>query len=280
MHGLLPKCGAGEERPKVAILRDQGVNSHTEMSYAFHQAGFEAVDVHMTDIITGRIRLDSFVGLAACGGFSYGDVLGAGSGWANTIHLSKAAHDEFKAFFGRKDTFAIGICNGCQMFSQLREIIPGTEHWPYFVRNNSKQFEGRVAMLEVSGESPVFFDGMTGSKIPIAVAHGEGRAQFASSKDMEAFTTASLTAARYVDRRVSPKGKIPYPMCPNGSDLDIAAATNADGRVLIIMPHPERVVRAEANSYLPDRTKWEYGPWARLFINARRWVESQRQGQQ
>ncbi|KAJ1920819.1 phosphoribosylformylglycinamidine synthase [Mycoemilia scoparia] len=278
MHGLLPPSitGSGVARPKVAILRDQGVNSHSEMAFAFHQAHFEPIDVHMTDIISGKISLSEFVGLAACGGFSYGDVLGAGSGWASTIHQTEAACKEFEAFFKRNDTFALGVCNGCQMISQLRDVIPGTEHWPYFERNESEQYEGRVTMLEVVGDSPVFFDGMKGSKIPIVVAHGEGRAQFASSESAEKFTQGNLTAARYVDRRQSPVGKIPYPMNPNGSDLDIAAASSADGRVLIIMPHPERVVRAEANSYLPDRTKWDFGPWARLFINARRWVEANR----
>ncbi|KAJ2160182.1 phosphoribosylformylglycinamidine synthase [Coemansia sp. RSA 552] len=266
-------------RPRVAILREQGVNSHAEMAYAFHQAGFDAVDVHMTDIFAQRTDLSSFVGLAAVGGFSYGDVLGAGAGWAKSILLSPQARREFAAFFKRPDTFALGVCNGCQMLSNLRALIPGTENWPYFVANESTQYEGRVVMVEPVAQGAtgsVFFDGMTGSQLPIVVAHGEGRAQFASAAARQAFVDSKLAAVKYVDRRdYSIKDeRIPYPMNPNGADLNLAAVATPDGRVLAIMPHPERVVRVEANSYLPQESvDWVHGPWSRIFVNARKWVQ-------
>ncbi|KAJ2744215.1 phosphoribosylformylglycinamidine synthase [Coemansia sp. BCRC 34301] len=264
-------------RPRVAVLREQGVNSHAEMAYALHQAGFAAVDVHMTDIFGGRQSLDSFVGLAAVGGFSYGDVLGAGAGWAKSILLSPGVRAQFARFFERPDTFALGVCNGCQMLSNLRDIIPGSHNWPYFVANESEQYEGRVVLVEAVAEGAVgqvFLDGMRGSQIPIAVAHGEGRARFASDEARAGFQAEGLGAVCYVDRTdytVSDK-RIAYPMNPNGSDLNLAAVATPDGRVLAIMPHPERVVRTDANSYLPAAVDWVHGPWARLFVNARRWV--------
>ncbi|KAJ2614389.1 phosphoribosylformylglycinamidine synthase [Coemansia sp. RSA 1804] len=277
-------------RPRVAVLREQGVNSHAEMAYAFHQAGFCAVDVHMTDILSGSVDLnrDGFVGLAAVGGFSYGDVLGAGAGWAKTILLSPVARPQFARFFERPDTFALGVCNGCQMLSNLRDLIPGTADWPYFVGNESEQYEARVVMLEPARASPcIFFVDMQGSQIPIVVAHGEGRAQFASPDARACFastseeSSSSLTAARYVDRTDYSVGddRIAYPMNPNGSDLNIAAVCSPNGRVLAIMPHPERVVRTSANSFVPkdDLLAWDHGPWARLFVNARRWVASHQQ---
>ncbi|PIA12877.1 phosphoribosylformylglycinamidin [Coemansia reversa NRRL 1564] len=268
-------------RPRVAVLREQGVNSHAEMAYAFYQAGFDAYDVHMTDLFEHRITLDGFTGLAAVGGFSYGDVLGAGAGWAKSILLSPHVRNQFAEFFLRKDTFALGVCNGCQMLSNLRDLIPGTDCWPYFIHNESEQYEGRVVMVQpVADElkAQVFFNDMVGSQLPIVVAHGEGRASFASSEARNEFILKNLAAVKYVDRRdysVS-DDRIPYPMNPNGADLNIAAVLSPDGRVLAIMPHPERVVRTEANSYITQDAldNWLHGPWARIFTNARRWVES------
>ncbi|KAJ2057522.1 phosphoribosylformylglycinamidine synthase [Coemansia sp. S146] len=265
-----------EPRPRVAVLREQGVNSHAEMAYAFHQAGFASVDVHMTDIFSGRVALDQFAGLAAVGGFSYGDVLGAGAGWAKSILLSPRVREQFAAFFARPDTFALGVCNGCQMLSNLRAVIPGTANWPHFVANESEQYEARVVMVEVTGSGGVFLDGMRGSQLPIVVAHGEGRARFASASARQAFVDeGQLSAVRYVDRTnyQTRDERIAYPMNPNGSELNLAAVSTADGRVLAIMPHPERVVRTDANSYLPqEAVDWVHGPWSRIFINARRWT--------
>ncbi|KAJ1951514.1 phosphoribosylformylglycinamidine synthase [Linderina macrospora] len=267
-----------EIKPKVAILREQGVNSHAEMAYAFYQAGFDAIDVHMTDIFEGNAVLSDFIGLAAVGGFSYGDVLGAGAGWAKSILMSPVARLQFSAFFERSETFSLGVCNGCQMLSNLRHVIPGTENWPYFVRNESEQYEGRVVMIEPVAESDsVFFSDMRGSKIPIVVAHGEGRAKFPSTEARSAFIDESLAAFKYVDRTGAHSGddqRIPYPMNPNGADLNLAGVVTKDGRVLAMMPHPERTVRIDSNSYVPQDKimAWEQGPWARMFINARRWV--------
>ncbi|KAJ2357146.1 phosphoribosylformylglycinamidine synthase, partial [Coemansia sp. RSA 2618] len=254
MAQLIPASPPSAQRPRVVVLREQGVNSHAEMAYAFHQAGFDAVDVHMTDIFAGRVRLDDgFVGLAAVGGFSYGDVLGAGAGWAKSILLSPHARAQFAAFFARDDTFALGVCNGCQMLSNLRDLIPGTQDWPHFVGNESERYEGRVVMVQPTAEATqasVFFENMVGSQMPIVVAHGEGRARFESAEMRERFIAQQLTAVRYVDRRdYSIKDeRIPYPMNPNGADLNVAAVVTPNGRVLAIMPHPERVVRTEANS--------------------------------
>ena len=251
-------------RPKVAILREQGVNSQIEMAWGFDHAGFDAFDVHMSDLIAGRFDLKDFHGLAACGGFSYGDVLGAGRGWATSILERPALRDMFAAFFNREGTFSLGICNGCQMMAQLRDIIPGAEHWPTFQRNASEQYEARLALLEV-GESPsLFLRGMAGSRIPVAVAHGEGRAVFADVIDQGAVDVA----ARYVEG-----GGIAdsYPANPNGSPDGIAGVASRDGRATILMPHPERTLRSANFSWAP--ADWpEDSPWQRMFRNARAWV--------
>ncbi|GMM31790.1 phosphoribosylformylglycinamidine synthase [Martiniozyma asiatica (nom. inval.)] len=261
-------------KPKVAILREQGVNGQMEMAWSFQQAGFESVDVHMTDIISGKITLDDFVGIAACGGFSYGDVLGAGNGWAKSVLYNDVVRAEFSKFFNeREDTFAFGACNGCQFLSKIKSLINGAENWPSFERNRSEQYEARVCTLEVAPTtSSIFFDGMAGSKLPIAVAHGEGYAEWESTEQMNQFIKDGLVGARYIDNYGVATEK--YPLNPNGSPNGITAVTTPSGRVLAMMPHPERVVRLEANSYYPEEAKeWEgYGPWIRLFRNARKWV--------
>jgi phosphoribosylformylglycinamidine synthase len=230
-------------RPKMAILREQGVNGHVEMAAAFDRAGFAAVDVHMSDVISGRVKLQDFKGVVACGGFSYGDVLGAGEGWAKSILFNPRARDEFEAFFKRNDTFALGVCNGCQMMSNLHEIIPGAENWAHFARNQSEQFEARFVMVEVQETPSILFDGMAGSRMPIVVAHGEGFADFNGSKKLKA--AQPLVTLRYVDN----KGKATetYPLNPNGSPQGITGLTTPDGRFSIMMPHPERVFRAVQN---------------------------------
>ncbi|ORY26675.1 CobB/CobQ-like glutamine amidotransferase domain-domain-containing protein [Naematelia encephala] len=265
--------------PKVAILREQGVNGHIEMAWSFHAAGFEAIDVHMSDIISGRLSLESFAGFAACGGFSYGDVLGAGNGWAKSVLLNEVARKEFEAFFKRSDTFALGVCNGCQFFSQLKEIIPGSESWPAFKTNRSERFEGRVATVEItpSAAKSIFFKDMEGSCLPVALAHGEGRASFVETGNLENLKSEGLLAVRYVDskKRVATR----YPQNPNGSPEGIAAVQTSSGRVLAIMPHPERVVAAESNSWYPPemREAWKgKGPWFRVFQNAYAFAISQR----
>ncbi len=255
-------------RPRVAILREQGVNGHVEMAAAFDRAGFEAVDVHMSDLLAGRALLDGFRGLAACGGFSYGDVLGAGQGWAKSVLFHAELRDMFSAFFARPDTFALGVCNGCQMLSTLSDIIPGAGHWPRFVRNTSEQFEARFAQLLILDSPSVLLQGMAGSILPIAVAHGEGRAEF-SGHDPLAVLQQGLVSARYADGYG--KATEGYPQNPNGSPLGITALTTTDGRVTVMMPHPERVFRTVTNSWYPD--EWEAdGPWLRMFRNARVWV--------
>ena len=254
-------------RPRVAILREQGVNGQTELAAAFDRAGFTAVDVHMSDIIAGRVSLAQFKGFAACGGFSYGDVLGAGEGWAKSVLFNARAREEFEAFFRRADSFALGVCNGCQMMSNLRELIPGAEAWPHFVRNQSEQFEARFVMLEVQRSPSLFFEGMAGSRMPIAVAHGEGYAEFTGAAAHAA--AEPLVALRFVDNR----GVVTetYPSNPNGSPSGITGLTTHDGRFTILMPHPERVFRTVQNSWHPG--SWgEDGPWLRMFRNARRWV--------
>ncbi len=253
-------------RPAVAILREQGVNGQLEMAAAFHMAGFRAVDVHMTDILAGRTALDGYQGLVACGGFSYGDVLGAGGGWAKSILFNPAARDAFAAFFQRSDTFALGVCNGCQMLSGLQELIPGTELWPRFVRNRSEQFEARLAQVEVVDSPSLFLSGMAGSRMPIAVAHGEGQARFSGDNGPGKLESAGLLSLRYVDAQGAPAGL--YPANPNGSPRGITGLTNRDGRVTIMMPHPERVFRTVQHSWHP--AEWgEDGPWMRMFRNAR-----------
>jgi phosphoribosylformylglycinamidine synthase len=238
------------------------------MAAAFDRAGFDAVDVHTSDIIGGAASLREFAGLVAPGGFSYGDVLGAGEGWAKSILYNARARDEFAAFFQRKDSFALGVCNGCQMMSNLRTLIPGTGHWPHFVRNRSEQFEGRFVLVRVERTPSLFFDGMEGSLIPIAVAHGEGYAEFKDHTQLEA--AQPLITWCYTDNRGAPTEL--YPLNPNGSPQGITGLTTQDGRFTIVMPHPERVFRTVLNSWHPD--DWgEDGPWMRMFRNARRWLE-------
>jgi phosphoribosylformylglycinamidine synthase len=260
-----PWVNSRKAKPRVAILREQGVNGEVEMAAAFHKAGFNAVDVHMSDILSGRVKLKDFKGLAACGGFSYGDVLGAGGGWAASILHNKRARDQFEAFFTRDDSFALGVCNGCQMMSHLAPIIPGAEDWPSFERNLSEQFEARFVMVEVPETPSILFDGMAGSRMPVVVSHGEGRAVFASKAQRK----RAEVCLRYVDNRG--RKTEAYPLNPNGSPKGITGLTTADGRFTIMMPHPERVFRAIQNSWRPDEWK-DDGPWLRLFRNARKWV--------
>lgn len=252
-------------RPKVAILREQGVNGQIEMASVFDRAGFDAYDVHMSDLIAGRVSLADFQGFAACGGFSYGDVLGAGRGWATSVLERAALREAFATFFARGDTFSLGVCNGCQMLSQLKDIIPGATHWPRFLRNRSEQFEARTALLEVLESPSVFFRGMAGSRIPVAVAHGEGRAEFDSAVDQ----AAARVALRYVDGEGNAATQ--YPLNPNGSPDGITGLTSDDGRSTILMPHPERTPRSVNLSWAPS--DWhEDSPWLRMFRNARVWV--------
>ena len=257
-------------RPGVAILREQGVNGHVEMAAAFHKAGFAPFDVHMSDILSGRRDLEQFRGLVACGGFSYGDVLGAGEGWAKSILFNEAVRARFSRFFEREDTFTLGVCNGCQMVSTLKDLIPGAEHWPRFVRNRSEQFEARLSLVRVEPSSSVFLSGMAGSHLPIAVAHGEGRAEFDGLPAQEACATSGAVSLRYIENDLSPAQS--YPANPNGSPDGIAGLTSEDGRATIMMPHPERVYRTIQNSWEPPQ--WgEDGGWLRLFRNARQWLE-------
>ena len=256
-------------KPAVAVLREQGVNGQVEMGWAFDKAGFDAVDVHMSDILEGRISLDEFKGLVACGGFSYGDVLGAGGGWAKSVLFNERARDQFAAFFTRDDSFSLGVCNGCQMLSQLKSLIPGAENWPSFVRNESEQFEARVAMLRVEKTPSILLAGMEGSQLPIAVAHGEGRAEFRDTAHLRSMQSSNQIALRYIDNYGQVTTR--YPANPNGSPSGITGLTTPDGRVTIMMPHPERVTRAVTNSWRP--AEWtEDGAWLRLFRNARVWV--------
>ncbi len=255
--------------PKIAILREQGVNSQNEMAVAFDRAGFECIDVHMSDILSGKVSLNDFKGFAACGGFSYGDVLGAGEGWAKSILFNERARVEFESFFNRQDTFALGVCNGCQMMSTLAELIPGAENWPRFVTNRSERFEARFVQVKVAKSNSIFFNGMEGSSMPIVVSHGEGRAEFRDDKQLDALEMSNGVALRYVDY----KGDVTmdYPRNPNGSPNGITAVTNKDGRFTIMMPHPERVIRTVANSWHEDSWQ-EDSPWIRLFRNARVYV--------
>jgi phosphoribosylformylglycinamidine synthase len=257
-------------RPKVAILREQGVNGHVEMAAAYTRAGFDAIDVHMSDILTGRTQLNDFKGLVACGGFSYGDVLGAGEGWAKTVLFNAIARDQFQAFFHRDDTFSLGVCNGCQMMSNLKSLIPGADHWPRFVRNVSEQFEARFSLVQVGDTPSVLFSGMAGSHLPVAIAHGEGRAEFENASALAECDNSGLVALRYINNDLSVANT--YPANPNGSPNGIGSVSSADGRVTIMMPHPERVYRAVTNSWKPDDWK-EDGAWLRLFRNARVFVD-------
>jgi phosphoribosylformylglycinamidine synthase len=252
-------------RPKIAILREQGVNGHVEMAAAFERAGFAPYDVHMSDLQTGRVHLASFSGFAACGGFSYGDVLGAGQGWAKSVLFNGRLRDEFTTFFSRADSFALGVCNGCQMMAHLAPIIPGAEDWPTFQRNRSEQFEARVVMVEIPQSPSIFLAGMAGSKLPVVVSHGEGRAEFAAGRSGKA-----LAAMRYIDNRGAVATT--YPFNPNGSPEGLAGVTTADGRFTIMMPHPERTFRSLQMSWQPPGLG-EDGPWLEMFRNARRWLK-------
>ena len=256
-------------RPSVAILREQGVNGQMEMAAAFTRAGFAAVDVHMSDVLSGRVALDAFKGLVACGGFSYGDVLGAGEGWAKTVLLNNRVRDQFQQFFHRGDTFSLGVCNGCQMMSNLKNLIPGADHWPRFVRNLSEQFEARFSLVKIQQSPSVLFSGMVGSHLPVAVAHGEGRAEFANEAALQACDESGTVAMRFIDNNLNTTDY--YPANPNGSPLGITSVTSRDGRATILMPHPERVFRTVSNSWHPDDWQ-EDGAWMRLFRNARVFV--------
>jgi phosphoribosylformylglycinamidine synthase len=253
-------------KPRVAILREQGVNSHVEMAYAFAQVGFESHDVHMTDLQTGRVSLKDFQGLVACGGFSYGDTLGAGIGWARSITFNPLLSDEFKTYFSRTDTFGLGVCNGCQMFAELADIIPGAQDWPRFTSNQSERFEARLSMVEVLASPSLFFQDMTGSRMPIAVAHGEGFANF----KFRGHAKRAIAAMRFVDNTGAVTEN--YPANPNGSPAGLTAVTTPDGRFTAMMPHPERVFRNVQMSYTPEDVS-AFSPWLRMWQNARRWIK-------
>ncbi len=252
----------GGRKPRIAILREQGVNSHYEMAAAFMRAGFAAVDVHMSDLSSGADSLSGYQGIVACGGFSFGDVLGAGGGWAKSILFQSQLRDEFTTFFERDDTISLGVCNGCQMLSHLRDMIPGADAWPQFLRNKSEQFEARLNLVEIEKSASVFLSGMAGSRLPIATSHGEGRASFGDAIIQD----STQVALRYVDNYGAVANA--YPANPNGSVDGICGLTSTDGRATIMMPHPERVVRATQNSWHPD-TWGDDSPWLRIFRNAR-----------
>lgn len=251
--------------PTIAILREQGVNGHMEMAAAFERAGFAPVDVHMTDLLSGRVTLDSFPALAACGGFSYGDVLGGGGGWAKSLLFHETLRDQFAEFVGR-DRLLLGVCNGCQMMAQLKSLIPDADHWPRFVTNRSERFEARTVQLRINNVRSPWLDGMQGSVLPVAVAHGEGRAEFVASTDFDALKNKGQLAMQYVDP--DSNVTLQYPFNPNGAVEGLAGLTAADGRVLILMPHPERVFRSVTNAWR-DGSWGENGPWLKLFQNAR-----------
>jgi phosphoribosylformylglycinamidine synthase len=261
---LAPFVATGA-RPRVAVLREQGVNGQVEMGAAFDRAGFDAYDVHTTDLAGGRRDLADFAGIVACGGFSYGDVLGAGEGWAKSILFDRKLADMFAAFFARRDAFALGVCNGCQMMSALGDLVPGTGHWPRFVRNRSEQFEARLIQVEVAKTPSLFFRGMEGSRLPVATAHGEGFAEFRDDAQLAA--ARPYVALRFVDGRG--RSTEAYPHNPNGSPEGVTGLTTADGRFTILMPHPERVWRTAQLSWAP-REWGEASPWLAMFHNARR----------
>ena len=253
-------------KPKVAVLREQGVNSHVEMAAAFDRAGFAAIDVHMSDLMAGRYNLNDFNAMVACGGFSYGDVLGASGGWAKSILFNPQLRDQFSQFFANENTLSLGVCNGCQLISTLAEIIPGVENWPRFVRNKSERFEARAAMVKINDTNSLWFKGMAGSHMPIAVAHGEGCVEFKTPENLTALQSQNLIVAQYIDSHLNVTET--YPANPNGSALGITAISNVDGRIAAMMPHPERVFRAVSNSWYPE--DWsEDGAWMRIFRNAR-----------
>jgi phosphoribosylformylglycinamidine synthase len=258
-------------RPRMAILREQGINGQVEMAAAFDRAGFECADVHMTDLLNGNINLKDFAGLVACGGFSYGDVLGAGTGWAKSILYNPALKDMFSNFFQRPDTFTLGVCNGCQMISQLKDIIPGARDWPEFTRNLSEQFEARYVTVEIEPSPSILFKDMEGSRLGIPVAHGEGCADFTKTGSKESVLKHRLVSVNYVDNYGCTTER--YPFNPNGSPRGITGLTTIDGRATIMMPHPERVFRSLQMSYRPaDMFKDEQGPWLRMFQNARQFI--------
>lgn len=263
-------CAAlvGGVKPRIAVLREEGVNGQVEMAAAFDRAGFTAADVHMSDIIAGRVSLADFQGIAGCGGFSYGDVLGAGEGWSKSILHNTRAYDEFSTFFSRNDSFGLGICNGCQMMSNLCQMIPGASHWPRFVRNSSEQFEARFVMAEILESESLFLEAMQGSMMPVVVAHGEGRIETRECSAAE-LLERKLACMRYVD--AAGEASEIYPLNPNGSELGLNGFSSEDGRFTIMMPHPERIFRSIQNSWRAP--EWgEYGPWMRMFRNARRWI--------
>ncbi|WP_045859081.1 phosphoribosylformylglycinamidine synthase [Teredinibacter purpureus] len=269
-HDIAAPFIAKGVKPKVAILREQGVNSHLEMAASFNRAGFSAVDVHMSDILAGNVSLSEFKGLAACGGFSYGDVLGAGEGWAKTILFNAQAREQFQSFFHRDDTFSLGVCNGCQMMSNLKDLIPGAELWPHFVRNESEQFEARFSLVKIEESPSILLSAMAGTHMPVAVAHGEGRAEFASENAFNQCDASGSVAIRFVDNAVNSTQA--YPANPNGSPAGITGLTSTDGRATIMMPHPERIFRAVCNSWHPDEWQEDSG-WMRMFRNARVFVD-------
>lgn len=261
---------AAMRRPRVAVLREQGVNGQYEMAYAFHAAGFETVDVHMSDILEGRVSLSTFQGLVACGGFSYGDVLGAGQGWAKTILFNPRGRDEFQTFLADTSKFALGVCNGCQMFAALQELVPGASRWPMFRRNRSEQFEARWSMVEVLESKSILFAGMAGSRMPIAVAHGEGRAEFRTDANLAALKDNGQVAMRFIDNQGEVAAR--YPANPNGSPSGLTSICNEDGRVTILMPHPERTIHGVTGSWWPESARGARTPWFRMFENARSWL--------
>ena len=254
-------------QPKIAVFREQGINGQNEMAYAFHKAGFKSVDVHMTDLLEGRFQMNDFQALVACGGFSYGDVLGAGSGWAKCILYNASIKEQFERFFADSNTIALGVCNGCQMLSQLKSIIPGADPWPYFVRNKSEQFEARLSNISVLKSPSIFLQGMEDSLLPIPVAHGEGRTDFSKTGNLEQCSKDNLVGMRYIDCKAQPSEI--YPINPNGSEQGNTCFTTPDGRVTIMMPHPERCFRSVQLSYGYNYFSGENGPWMRLFENAR-----------
>ena len=263
-------------KPRVAILREEGVNGAPEMAFAFDTAGFTAVDVHVTDIISGRTSLETFKVVAACGGFSYGDVLSAGRGWAQTVLNSKRAREQFETFLKRPDSLMLGVCNGAQFMTQMAGIIPGAECWPTFTANNSRQFEARFSMVKITApkKGSVWFDGMNGSALPIVVSHGEGRALFRSSQDADRLLANGQVCMQYVDNHMLEPTEN-FPSNPNGSPHGITGLTAAEGRVVALMPHPERTIMGGIGSYIPPGKAEEWGdlgPWSRIFVSARRWI--------
>ena len=250
----------------MAILREQGVNGQMEMAAAFHLAGFEAVDVHMQDLLDGSKNINNFNGMAVCGGFSYGDVLGAGGGWSKTILYNSKIKDQFEEFFQKDSTFTLGVCNGCQMLSNIKAIIPGADAWPRFIKNYSDQFEARLVQVEIKNSNSVLLDSMNGWQVPIASAHGEGRTLFKNNKQVQSLISSNQIAMQFIDSSGQPTEK--YPLNPNGSIDGITGITAAKGRVTIMMPHPERVFRASQFSWKPDSWK-EFSPWMQIFVNAK-----------